>query len=165
MRSLVFVPVEVRRSAWIGCLVALAVVIGVGLGVQASAAGQQANPQRLFEQDAGFIQALIRPDRTADFEMVMQKVKEALQNTENPDRSGQTRGWKVFRSSGPGPNNSVLYIMIIDPPASGADYTISTILAEGYPGGEGQQLYDTFSGAFAGGIGAMDLRLVNDFSR
>ena len=55
--------------------------------------------------------------------------------------------------------------MIIDPPASGADYTISTILAEGYPGGEGQQLYDTFSSAFAGGIGAMDLRLVNDFSR
>ena len=42
--------------------------------------------------------------------------------------------------------------MVIDPSARDADYTISTILAEGYPGGEGQQLYTAFSGAFAGGI-------------
>ena len=100
MRSLVFVPVSVRRSAWIGYLVALALVISSGFGVQASAAGQQANPQRLFEQDAGFIQALIRPDRTADFEMVMQKVKEALQKTENPDRNGanpRMEGVQEFR--------------------------------------------------------------------
>ena len=165
MRSLVFVPVALRRSAWIGCLVALAVVVGVVYGLPSSVAAQQQNPQRMFNLDAGFIQAQIRSDRTADFEMVMQKVKDALRNSENSTRKQQIRGWKVFKMAESGGPNAVIYFMIIDPPVADADYTISTILAEGYPGGEGQQLYDTFSGSFAGGINAMNLELVNDFSR
>ncbi len=154
-----------RGPAWIGLTVVAAVVLGTVLGVQGRASGQEQNPQRLFNQDGGFVQSVILADKTADFEMVMQKVKEALQKSENPTRQQQLRGWKVYRVAEPGPNGSVIYFMVIDPSARGADYTISTILAEGYPGGEGQQLYTAFSGAFAGGITAMNLRLINDFSR
>ena len=155
---------QVRRPGWVGLTVVAAVILAI-VGGRGLASGQQSNPQRVFNRDGGFVQSVIRADKTADFEMVMQKVKEALQNSENPLRKQQLRGWKVFRVAEPGPDNSVIYFMVIDPPARDADYTISTILSEGYPGGEGQTLYTTFSGAFAGGISAMNLNLVNDFSR
>ena len=153
-----------RGPVRIGLTVVAAVVLGTVLGVQGRANGQEQNPQRRFA-GAGFVQSVILADKTADFEMVMQKVKEALQMSQNPTRQQQLRGWKVYRVTESGPNNSVIYFMLIDPSARDADYTISTILAEGYPGGEGQELYTAFSGSFAGGITAMNLRLVNDFSR
>ena len=111
-----------RRPAWIGLTVGAAVVLGTVLGVQDRASGQEQNPQRLFNQDGGFLQSVILADKTADFEMVMQKVKEALQKSENPTRQQQLRGWKVYRVAEPGPNGSVIYFMVIDPSARGADY-------------------------------------------
>ena len=95
-----------RRPARIGLTVVAAVVLGAVLGVQGRASGQEQNPQRLFNQDGGFVQSVILADKTADFEMVMQKVKEALQKSENPTRQQQLRGWKVYRVTEPGPNNS-----------------------------------------------------------
>ena len=40
----------------------------------------------------------IKPDKTADFEMVMGKVKEALAKSEKPERKQQAAGWKVFKA-------------------------------------------------------------------
>ena len=44
----------------------------------------------------------IKPDKTADFEMVMGKLKEAMAKSEKPERKQQAAGWKVFKSPDPG---------------------------------------------------------------
>ena len=165
MRSLK--GVSFRRPVWIGLPVVLAVLIGAvfGFGVQELVRAEAQNPVSNFNEGAGFIQAVIEGDKTDDFENVMQKVKEALQNSENSTRQQQTQGWKIFRTEVPQPGGNVLYFMIIDPAVEDANYTISTILTEGYPtGGEAQSLYGMFSGSFAGGMARMNLQLVNDFS-
>src|SRR5436853_4593858 len=58
---------------------------------------QAVSNARLFPNDAGMVLNFIKPDKTADFEAVMAKVKEALQKSEKPDRKQQAAGWKVFK--------------------------------------------------------------------
>ncbi len=75
----------------------------------------------------------IKPDKTADFEAVIAKLKEALQKSEKPERKQQAASWKVFKSPDPAAGGNVLYVFVIDPAVKGADYTVSTILAEAFP--------------------------------
>ena len=164
MRSLK--GVSFRPPVWIGLPVVLAVLIVAvfGFGVQKLVRAEAQNPVSNFNEGAGFIQAVIEGE-TDDFETVMQKVKEALQNSEDSTRQQQAEGWKIYRTDVPQEGGNVLYFMVIDPAVRDANYTISTILSEGYPsGGEAQSLYGMFSGSFAGGMARMNMQLVNDFS-
>ena len=43
----------------------------------------------------------IKADKTADFEAVMVKLKEALQKSDKPERKQQAASWKVFKSPDP----------------------------------------------------------------
>ena len=63
----------------------------------------------------------------------MGKLKEALQKSEKPERKQQAASWKVFKSPDPAAGGNVLYVFMIDPAVKGADYTVSTILAEAFP--------------------------------
>ena len=74
----------------------------------------------------------IKPDKTADFEAVMAKLKEALQKSADPVRKQQAASWKVFKSVEPVQGNA-LYLFVVDPPVKDADYTVSKILAEAFP--------------------------------
>src|SRR5262245_48755630 len=84
---------------------------------------QQVSNARLFPNDAGMVLNFIKPDKTADFEAVMAKVKEALQKSTKPERQQQAKGWKVFKSPDPAGAN-VLYVFVIDPAVKGADYQV-----------------------------------------
>jgi hypothetical protein len=106
----------------------------------------QANPF-VFPGDGGVILNFVKADKTADFEMVLGKVKEALGKSEKPDRKQQATGWKLFKASEPGPNGAVIYVFIMDPVVKGADYSVGNILVEGF-GAEGQTLYKTYSESF-----------------
>lgn len=119
---------------------------------------------RVFNMGAGLIQNTIKPDKTADFEMVMGKVKEALLKSEDPIRKQQAAGWRIYKASEPGPNGSVLYIFLIDPSVKDADYTIAKILSEGFPT-EVAALYKTFSESYAGGQLPINLSPVLDMSK
>src|SRR5207247_2831752 len=111
----------------------------------------QAAPQtRVFASDAGLVLNFIKPDKTADFEAVMAKLKEALQKSPKPERKQQAASWKVFKSPEPAAGN-VLYVFVIDPSVKGADYTVSTILAEAFPPAEVNELYKQYAGAYATG--------------
>ena len=92
----------------------------------------------------GWFLNFIKPDKTADFEAVMAKLKEALAKSEKPERKQQAASWKVFKAVEPGAAGSALYVFIIDPPVKGADYTVSTILAEAFPQ-EVQTLYKQYA--------------------
>lgn len=119
-----------------------------------------ARPSHVLGSDAGIVLNFIKPDKTADFEAVVAKIRAALQASDKPERKRQAASWKVFRAVEPGANGSVLYMFVIDPAVKGADYTVSNILAEAFPS-EVQTLYQQYAGAYAGGQNFVNLTLVS----
>jgi hypothetical protein len=113
-------------------------------------------PQACQDCDLALITILIKPDKTADFEMVLNKVKESLAKSEKPGRKEQAAGWIVFKSSAPGPKtkegvDSVVYVMRIDPIVKGAEYDFIRIINEVFPV-EVQEIFPKYRDAFAGRI-------------
>jgi pyruvate/2-oxoglutarate dehydrogenase complex dihydrolipoamide acyltransferase (E2) component len=127
-------------------------------------AAQAAPTARVFASDAGMVLNFIKPDKTADFETIMGKLKEALQKSAKPERKQQAASWKVFKSPDPAAGGNVLYVFIIDPSVKGADYTVSNILAEAFPQ-EVQALYKQYAEAYASGQNFVNLTLVGDFGK
>ena len=82
------------RPGWI----ALAIVLGVLWSAPAHAQAQAAPNARLFANDGGMVLNFIKPDKTADFEEVMAKLKEGLMKSTKPERKEQAAGWRVFKS-------------------------------------------------------------------
>ena len=154
------------RPGWIalGCVVG--VLSASALQAQAPPAQQaQAAPTaRVFASDAGMVLNFIKPDKTADFEAVMAKLKEALQKSAKPERKEQAASWKVFKSPEAAQGGNVLYVFLIDPSVKGADYTVSTILAEVFPA-EVQTLYKQYAEAYASGQNFVNLTLVTDLGK
>jgi len=128
-------------------LVAGMLSAGGTVRAQDAAATVAAKNPYMFAGDAAMTLNFIKADKTADFEMVIAKLKEALQKSTNPTRKQQAMGWKIFKASEAGPNGSVLYVSIVDPVVKGSDYTVSTILSEAFPT-EVQALYKTYSEAY-----------------
>lgn len=133
-----------KRVGWL--TVAVAVVIGSG--VWAAAAQEPAKPVFTPGGEAAIITMLIKPDKTADFELVLGRLKEALQKSENPRRREQAAGWKVFKSSQLAQGNAV-YIMRIDPVIKGEEYDITRLIAEVFPV-EVQDLFLKYKDSFVG---------------
>src|SRR5215208_1438584 len=132
---------------------------------QPPAAGAQAAPaKRTFANDGGMVLNFIKPDKTADFEAVIAKLKEALQKSEKPERKQQAASWKVFKSPDPAAGGNVLYVFTIDPAVKDADYTVSTILAEAFPQ-EVNALYKQYAEAYASGQNFVNLSLVSDLGK
>jgi hypothetical protein len=155
--------------------IALSLVFGAlgATALHAQAQQQTAQPAqqaqsavnvRTFPGDAGMILNFIKPDKTADFEAVMTKLKEALQKSEKPERKQQAAGWKVFKSPDPAGQNA-LYVFIIDPAVKGADYSVANILAEAFPPEQVNELYKQYAGAYAQGQNIVNLNLLVDLGK
>ena len=161
------------RPAWI----ALGLVIGVmssstvhaqaapspapAAQAPAAAPAAQATPptKRVFASDAGMVLNFIKPDKTADFEAVMAKLKEALEKSKEPGRKEQAASWKVFKSPEPAGAN-VLYVFVIDPAVKDADYTVSNVLAEAFPPAELNTIYKQYADSYAQGQNIINLNLI-----
>jgi hypothetical protein len=115
----------------------------------AAAPAQPAAPRFTLNGDAAIVTMLIKQDKTADFEFVLNKLKEALAKSENPQRKEQAAGWKVFKSSQAGPNNTAVYIFRIDPIVKGAEYDLTMLISEVFPV-EVQEIFAKYKDAFAG---------------
>jgi hypothetical protein len=155
-------PAYPGRSGWIA--VALAVLALSASTVSAQQA-QAAPTTRVFGSDAGMVLNFIKADKTADFEAVVVKLKEALQKSEKPERKQQAASWKVFKSPEPAAGGNALYVFIIDPSVKGADYTVSNILAESFPAEQVNTLYKQYAEAYAQGQNFVNLALVSDLSK
>src|SRR5262249_43770859 len=132
---------------------------------QAPAQGAQPAPTaRTFGNDAGMVLNFIKPDKTADFEAVVAKLKEALAKSEKPERKEQAKSWQVFKSPDPAAGGNVLYVFLINPSVKGADYTVSNILAEAFPT-EVQTLYKQYAESYASGQNFVNLALVADLGK
>ena len=163
-------PAGVGRPGWM----ALGLVAGVlfagtvqaaepGLAAQAAPAAQAEAPKAspfAFPGYGAVFLITVKPDKTADFEMVMGKVKEALAKSEKPERKQQAAGWKVFRAV-EAPANGVIYMLITDPVAKGTDYSLQTILQEGFGPTDGYNFAKTLADS-AVGQQLFNLKLVLD---
>src|SRR5262245_62502854 len=165
-------PVAGRRLVWIAVGVFVATVSAATLGTvrhaqQPAPAGQAAAAPaaRTFPGDGGMVLNFIKPDKTADFEAVITKLKEALNKSEKPGRKEQAKSWKVFKSPDPAAGGNALYVFIIDPAIKDADYTVSNILAEAFPPAEVNELYKQYAGAYASGQNFVNLALVQDLGK
>jgi hypothetical protein len=132
---------------------------------QPPAAAAAAPTVRTFAGDGGMVLNFVKPDKTADFEAVIAKLKEALAKSEKPERKEQAKSWKVFKSPDPAAGGNALYVFIIDPTIKGADYTVSNILAEAFPPAEVNELYKQYAAAYASGQNFVNLTLVSDLGK
>jgi hypothetical protein len=113
-----------------------------------------------LDGDIALLTVAIKPDKTADFEAVVKKLRDGLLKSEKPVRRQQAAGWKVIRLTQPLPNGNVAYVHVVRPVA-GADYTIMQALYEEFPE-ERQALYELYRGAFAQNLSLATGQLVVD---
>jgi hypothetical protein len=119
---------------------------------------------RVFNSGSGLILYTIKADKTADFESVMNKTKEALGKSDKPGRKQQAATWKVFKAAEAGANGNVTYVMVMDPSIKDADYNVINVLNEVFPT-EIQALYKTYTESFASGLIPINLIPVADFGK
>lgn len=124
---------------------------GFTLAGAAGAAAQEpakAAPVMALDGDAAVITILIKPDKTADFESVLSKYKEAFAKSDNAVRKTQLAGMKFFKSPTAVQGNTV-YIVLVDNVVKGEEYDITRVITEIFPV-EVQALYQKYKDSFAG---------------
>ena len=109
---------------------------------------EPAKPVLTLEGESSVIIVLIKPDRTADFEAVIAKYKEAFANNDKAERKEQLAGLKVFKSPTPMGGNAA-YIFIADPVVKDQEYDITRVIHEVFPS-EATDMFNKYKEAFAG---------------
>jgi hypothetical protein len=148
--------VPIRRDSAVKTIlrVTLGVLLVIVVSTPATRVSAQAEQstthhQKLtFDGDVALWTVAIKPDKTADFEQIMAKMREALSKSADPQRRQQADGWKIMKIAKPLPDGNVAYVHIVNPVVKGADYTIMQTLYDAYPD-ERQTLYELYRGAFA----------------
>jgi len=146
-----------RRLGIALMFIAVVVLTSAGLAYAQAAPAAQAPaaapaPQaRVFTGDVGLMFNVIKPDKTADFEMVVGKLKEALAKSDDPVHKQMAQGWRVLKNPEPIQGGNYLYVFLVDPVVKDADYTVSRVLAKAFPA-EVQELFKVYSASFAGGV-------------
>lgn len=118
---------------------------------------------RKFTADAGIMFSAIKADKTADFELVMGRVKEALGKSQDPQRKQQALSWRVFKGLEAGPGGAVIYVWVLDPPVKDVEYVITDILREAFPN-EAQDLWAKYTACFVSGQTMLNLQQVLNMS-
>lgn len=144
----------------IGCVVLAGMLLSAG---QADAQSQD-QQKFLLQGDVALWTVAIKPDKTADFEQVLNKLRTALHASDKPERQAQGKGWKVLRLKTPLPDGNVAYVHVVTNPIPDADYAVMRILYEAYPD-EARAIYDLYSGAFAGSRALAAGSLVIDLAK
>ena len=104
-------------------------VVASRLPEPAREATPAANPWT-FSSDAGLMLIFVKPDKTADFETILARIKDALLKSDKPQRRQQAAGWKVFKARETGPGAVAIYVSVMDPVVKDADYSLGALLTE-----------------------------------
>jgi hypothetical protein len=135
--------------------VAVVVFLGAVPGVSrvvAQQPAQAAAPQKLtFAGDVALWTVAIKPDKTAAFEQIMDRVRQALVRSTDAVRQRQAAGWKVMKIEKPLADGNIAYVHVISPVVPDADYTVMQILYDAFPD-ERQALYQQYRDAFAANL-------------
>jgi len=148
-----------RRPAVAGLMFVLALTGAFFLG---QAQAQQPAPAFTIAKPA-LLYVFIKPDKNADYEAIIGKLKEALQKSDKPELKQAAGGWKVYKADALS-NNNTLYVHLIDPPAPNADYGVMKILYDAYPS-EAQGIFAQYKDAFVGQGTPVTMTLVVDLGK
>ena len=122
-----------------------------GFTLAGSAVASAQEPAKVvlpMEGDATVMIVLIKPDKTADFEAVIAKYKEALAKNDKAARKEQLAGMKIYKSPTPMGGNTA-YIFSIDPVIKGEEYDITRVINEVFPS-EVTDYFNKYKEAYAG---------------
>ena len=128
---------------------------------QQQAAPAPAAPKIPFTTPAGILLVQIKPDKTADFEEMVGKLKAGFAKTQDETLKKQAAGFKVYKSTEPfGPNT--LYVVMLEPTVPASEYELFNMLlrtmtpdeqrAEGV-----QEMWKRYADAFAAGLSKLSL--------
>ena len=117
-------------------------------GTAVASAQEAAKPVLTLEGDATVMIVLIKPDKTADFEAVVAKYKEALAKSDKPARKEQLAGLKIFKSPTAMGGNTA-YIFLADPIVKGEEYDITRVINEVFPS-EVTDMFNKYKDSYAG---------------
>jgi hypothetical protein len=112
-------------------------------------AGDKTEAREKFTLDgqAALWTVAIKPDKTADFERVLARLRQALLQSDKAERRQQAQGWTVLRLMTPLPDGNVAYVHDVRPVVPGVDYSVMRILYDAFPD-ERRTLYELYRGAF-----------------
>lgn len=136
--------------------VSVVALAGFTLAGAAVASAQEAKPAPALtlDGDAAVMTIMIKADKTADFESVIAKYKEAFEKNDNAVRKQQLAGMKFYK--GASTAQGVPYIVVVDPVVKGEEYDITRIITEVFPT-EVQAVYQKYKDSFVGrGISALN---------
>ena len=132
-----------------GLGMALAAFTLAGTGVaSAQAPADPAKPVLTLEGDSTVIIVLIKPDKTADFETVIAKYKEAFAKSDKAARKEQLAGLTIFKSTTAMGGNTA-YLFRVDPVIKGEEYDITRVIHEVFPS-EATDMFNKYKEAYAG---------------
>jgi len=142
-------------------LVGLVLALGWLLVAPPSAVAQEPQkPAFALQGDAGLIFLYVKADKTADFEALMARLKEALAKSEVPAVKQQAASFKLLKAlSGPTPPGSVLYLLLADPAVKDVEYWFLPILYQAFPV-EAKSFLDTWQEVKHTSQAAWDLQVV-----
>jgi hypothetical protein len=97
---------------------------------QQQPAAPQGPDQYTFNSDTMMLAFTVVEAGATDFEVFMAKVKEAMTNSDKPERKQQAASWKMLLKIEPANNGTFTYIWVLNPVAKGVSYDLFKILAE-----------------------------------
>lgn len=113
---------------------------------------------RTFTAPNGLLFNTVRPERVKDFETFLWYLQAALEKSTDPGVQAQAKGWRTFKATEAGPNNSVMYLFAFDPTVAGADYSLGRILADAYPdSAQLTEIWRLYTGSITGGGSLLNL--------
>ncbi len=130
-------------NATLGTAFVIALVLGVA-GVasaqnppaQQPPAQQQAEnkPALTFEGDLALMLVYVKPDKTADFEAIMAKAKEALVKLDTVETRQEASTMKWYKWTVNKPDTPfVMYCIKAEPPVTGAEYAPLMLIYKAFP--------------------------------
>jgi hypothetical protein len=152
-----------------GAAAVVALLAGGAAAAQQPAAAPQAQAQTpaaaklTFTGDVALWTVAIKPGKTAQFEQIMTKVRDALNKSGDPVKQKQAAGWKVMRIEKPLPDGNIAYVHVISPVVANADYTVMQILYDAFPE-ERVSLYEMYRDAFAANLSLATGKVAVDLS-
>ena len=113
-----------------------------------------AKPALAFSGNAGLLLVQVKPDQTATFEEMMQKLGAAFGTTTDPALKTQGSGIKVYKAEG-GFQGNALYVVVANPATPDAEYWPVHLLANMMSDDEKrnpdtQAMFKKYTDAFAG---------------
>ena len=139
------------RRIFMGGAFAVTLAAGVVLGTLLTSDQAAAQQDLMFGGGAAIMLHWVKSDAAAEYEGVMQQLREALRRSENTevDRQAQARGWKVYRAADDLTGRGAMYVWVIDPVLGGENYAAMSIISEVLTdSAEQQRLYESYSGAY-----------------